>query len=131
MISFNEIYTEVREAILAISPDAFVTSTYTPTPSKFPAVFVREIGKYTPPRYATLNNSENVSEVTYEVQIFSNKQSGAKSEADTLYAAIKVALKKQYFREASATPVDNADHTVYRFAATFRRIIADADNVKT
>lgn len=129
MITFNEVYTKVRAAVLTVSSSALVTSTYTPTPSKFPAVFVREVGIFTPTRYISLANTEKVKEMTLEVQAFSNKKSGAKTEVDGMIAAVEAALKQQYFYLISSAPVENADSTVYRHAARFRRIIADADEI--
>lgn len=131
MITFNEVYSKVRTAVLAVSANAFVTSTYTPTPSKFPAVFVREVGRFTPIQYISLNNTENVKELTLEIQVYSNKTSGAKTEADTIMSAAESALKAQYFYEVSASPAENADASVYRTVARFRRIIADADTINS
>lgn len=129
MITFNEVYTKVRTAVLAVSSAAFITSTYTPTPSKFPAVFVREVGSFTPTRYLSLANTEKVKEITLEVQVYSNKKSGAKTEVDTILDAVEAALKHQYFYLVSSAPVENTDSTVYRHAARFRRIVADADEI--
>ena len=129
MIVFNEVYTKARAAVLSVYANAFVTSTYTPTPSKFPAVFVREVGSFTPTRYISLANTESVKEMTLEVQVFSNKTSGAKTEADSILSAVETALKAQYFYLISSAPVENADSTVYRLAARFRRIIGGADTI--
>lgn len=129
MITFNEVYTKARAAVLSVSANAFVTSTYTPMPSRFPAVFIREIGNYTPTRYITLANTDNVREVTLEVQVYSNKTSGAKAEADGILSAVVSALKAQYFYLVSSAPVENADNTVYRVAARFRRVIGGADTI--
>lgn len=109
--------------------DAFVTSTYTPTPSKFPAVFVREVGRFTPTRCISMSNTETVKEITIEVQVFSNKSSGAKTEADGIMSAIESALKAIYFHEVSAVPVENEDASVYRIASRFRRIVCGADTI--
>lgn len=46
-----------------------------------------------------------------------------------MIAAVEAALKHQYFYLISSAPVENADSTVYRHAARFRRIIADADEI--
>lgn len=130
MITFNEVYTKARAAALSAASNAFVTSTYTPTPSKFPAVFIREVGEYTPTRYISLSNTEKVKEMTLEVQLFSNKKSGAKTEVDTILLSVESALKAQYFYLVSSAPIENADSTVYRHAARFRRIIGDADTIQ-
>lgn len=129
MITFNQIYTRVRTAVLAVASTAFITSTYTPTPSKFPAVFVREVGKFTPTKCISLGNTEDVKEVTIEVQIYSNKTSGAKTEADGILSAIETALKTAYFYEISAAPIDNADSSLYRLVARFRRIVGGAETI--
>lgn len=130
MITFNEVYTKARAAAISAASNAFVTSTYTPTPSKFPAVFIREVGEYTPTRYISLSSAENVKEMTLEVQIFSNKKSGAKTEVDTIFRSVESALKAQYFYLVSSAPVENVDSTVYRHAARFRRTIGGADTIQ-
>ena len=73
----NEIYTELRAILIAAFPGIFVTGEYTPTPDKFPCVFIEEADNYT----VSLDGSNKgeVSAVMYEINAFSNLQNGRKS----------------------------------------------------
>ena len=100
-----------------------MTQTYAPTPSKFPTVFIREIGHFTPPQTQTITNYQDVYETTWEVQIYSNLQTSAKEQAYDLMSIVKSALKGLYFIEVSENPIDSANNKWYTLIARFRRII--------
>lgn len=123
----NAIYTVIRTAVLASVPTANVTQTYSATPSKFPTVFAREIGHFTPNQTQTLTNAQDVYETTWEVQIFSNLTSGAKEQAYKLMNAVKNALRWLYFIEVSENPIDNSNAKYYTLIARFRRVIGSGE----
>lgn len=123
----NAIYTVIRTAVLATVSTANVTQTYSATPSKFPTVFAREIGHFTPSQTQTLTNQQDVYETTWEVQIFSNLTSGAKEQAYSLMSIVKNALKGLYFIEVSENPIDTANAKYYTLIARFRRVIGNGD----
>ena len=110
---------------------ANVTQTYSATPSKFPTVFAREIGHFTPAQTQTLTNQQDVYETTWEVQIFSNLTSGAKEQAYKLMAAVKTALRGLYFIEVSENPIDTANEKYYTLVARFRRVIGSGEEFPT
>lgn len=123
----NAIYTVIRTAVLNTITTVNVTQTYSATPSKFPTVFAREIGHFTPSQTQTLTNQQDVYETTWEVQIFSNLTSGAKEQAYKLMAAVKNALRGLYFIEVSENPIDTANAKYYTLIARFRRVIGNGD----
>ena len=127
----NAIYTAIRAAVLNTISTANVTQTYSPTPSKFPTVFAREIGHFTPAQTQTLTNQQDVYETTWEVQIFSNLTSGAKEQAYKLMAAVKTALRGLYFIEVSENPIDTANEKYYTLVARFRRVIGSGEEFPT
>lgn len=129
MITFNEIYSRARAAALAVNENAFVTSTYVPTVSKFPAVFIREISRFTPQGNVSIAYSQNVQEITISAEVYSNKGSQGKREADKILNAVERAFQRMYFIETAAAPIDNADRSIYRISARFRRVICDADTL--
>ena len=88
----NAIFTAIRAAVLAEVSTANCTQTYSPTPAKFPTVFAREIGRFTPAQTATVSNAQDIYETTWEVQVFSNLQSGAKEQAYRLMDAVNVEI---------------------------------------
>lgn len=125
----NAIFTAVRAAVLAEVGTSKCTQTYSPTPTQFPTVFVREIGRFTPTQTATMSNAQEIYETTWEVQVFSNLQSGAKEQAYRLMDAVKNALRSLYFVETMENPIDNADAKYYTLVARFRRIIGSGEEM--
>lgn len=124
----NAIYTRVRTAVLTEVPTAYCTQTYAPTPTKWPTVFAREIGHFTPSGTPTLSNAQDISERTWEVQIFSNLEKGAKEQAYTLLDAVKTAFRSMYFVETFESPLDSTgNNKYYTLIARFRRIIGSGE----
>lgn len=127
----NAIFTAVRAAVIAEVSTANVTQTYSPTPAKFPTVFAREIGRFTPAETATMSNAQQIYETTWEVQVFSNLQSGSKEQAYKLMDAVKGALRRLYFVETMENPIDQTNATYYTLVARFRRIIGSGEDMPT
>ena len=72
----NAIFTRIRNAVKAEFANADCTETYSPTPAHLPTVFARELGHFTPQQAWTLTNAQDISERTWEVQVFSNLNTG-------------------------------------------------------
>lgn len=125
----NAIFTRMREAVLAVVSKANCTQTYAPKPSKFPTVFAREIGHFTPDETATLTNAQEIFETTWEVQVFSNLKPGAKEQAYELMDAVKSAFRAMYFVETFESPVDTTGTSYYTLIARFRRIIGSGEDM--
>lgn len=124
----NAIFTVIRESVLAVEPSANLTQTYNPTPSKFPTVFAREIGRLTPTGTATISNAQDIYETTWEVQVVSDLTNGSKERAYTLMGAVKDALRGLYFVETSESPLENSKD-YYTLAARFRRVIGGGETM--
>lgn len=127
----NAIFTAIRAAVLAEVSTANCTQTYSPTPAKFPTVFAREIGRFTPAQTATVSNAQDIYETTWEVQVFSNLQSGSKEQAYRLMDAVKSALRRLYFVETMENPIDQTDAKYYTLVARFRRVIGSGEEMPT
>jgi len=125
----NAIYTKVYNAVKAVANNAYVTQTYAPKPSSFPTVFIREIGRFTPQPTASFSNAQDISERTWEAQVFSNLSSGAKEQAYKLMDAVKGAMRGLYFLEIFESPVDQTDKSIYCLVARFRRIIGSGEDI--
>lgn len=127
----NAIFTAIRAAVLAEVSTANCTQTYSSTPAKFPTVFAREIGRFTPAQTATVSNAQDIYETTWEVQVFSNLQSGAKEQAYRLMDSVKGALRRLYFVETMENPIDQTDAKYYTLVARFRRVIGSGEEMPT
>ena len=128
----NAIYSKIRESALSAVSTAYVTETYTPKPSKFPTVFAREIGHFTPQPTQVFTNTQDIYESTWEVQVMSNLQTGKKEQAYLLMDAVKTALRPLYFIETFEQPLDTTNNGgIYTLVARFRRIIGSGESMPT
>lgn len=127
----NAIYSRVRTAVQTVESSAFLTQTYAPVPTKFPTVFVREIGRLTPQETATMSNAQDIYETTWEAQIFTNVKNGSKEQAYSLMSAVKGAFRKLYFVETMEEPIEQSDKNIYCLVARFRRIIGSGEAMPT
>ena len=127
----NRVYTRLRTAVLAVNSNAFVASTYTPTPAKFPAVSIRQIGKVQPVQNVTLDHADDQWRDTIEVQVFSNKVGGALTEAYRLMDAIEAEMKVLGYILDMLQPIDNMDTTIFRLVGRWHRTTGGADQMPT
>lgn len=127
----NAIFTAIRNAVKAEYADANCVQMYTPTPAKFPTVFAREIGHFTPQQAWTLTNAQDISERTWEVQVFSNLSTGSKEQAYEILDICKDVMRGLYFLETFEQPIDQQDKSIYCLVARFRRVIGGGEDMPT
>lgn len=127
----NAIFTAIRNAVKAEYADANCVQMYTPTPAKFPTVFAREIGHFTPQQAWTLTNAQDISERTWEVQVFSNLSTGSKEQAYEILDICKNVMRGLYFIETFEQPIDQQDKSIYCLVARFRRVIGGGEEMPT
>ena len=127
----NAIFTAIRNAVKAEYADANCVQMYTPTPAKFPTVFAREIGHFTPQQAWTLTNAQDISERTLEVQVFSNLSTGSKEQAYEIRDICKGVMRGMYFLETFEQPIDQQDKSIYCLVARFRRVIGGGEEMPT
>lgn len=127
----NAIFTAIRNAVKAEYADANCVQMYTPTPAKFPTVFAREIGHFTPQQAWTLTNAQDISERTWEVQVFSNLSTGSKEQAYEILDICKDVMRNLYFIETFEQPIDQQDKSIYCLVARFRRVIGGGEDMPT
>lgn len=127
----NIVYDAIYRTVMNNYPDAEVSATYTPTPSKFPAVFAYEIGRMQNPSGITLAVDDTQYQVTWEVQVISNKADDGMSQAFDIMDTISDAMRLMYFIEISNAPIGIEDETKFRVVARFRRTIGGGDIIPT
>lgn len=125
----NEIFTEVATAVREKHEGTTVTGEYTRSPSKFPAVTLDEIENVSIANLIDSSNVEKFSGVTYRLQVFSNKTSGKKAEARSIFAtADRVMWGLGFYRVTYTTTPEIYDSTIYSIMATYEAIV-DVDGV--
>lgn len=113
---FTPIAQAVREQF-----NAYVTGEYVKSPSKFPHVSLVESDNYITLSHRDTGVSEKYSTIMYEVNVYSNKTSGKKSECRAILSLIDSMMYERNFTRIAMTPVPNMeDATIYRLTARYR-----------
>lgn len=120
----NEIFTKVYDAIKAYSPNAFVTGEYLKIPATFPCVSVLEISNITWRRSMTNSTQENHADITYEINVYSNKKNGKKSECKALAAVADSVMTGLGFTRVMLSAIPELeDAIVYRMVGRYEAVI--------
>ena len=121
----NEIFDAVAKAVRASYPSAFVSGEYIKAPSKFPHVSLIEMSNTSYDRTQTSDGIENHASLMYEVNIYSNKKSGKKSECKAIAALIDNELATLGFSRTMLQPIPNMDNaTIYRITGRYTAVIS-------
>ena len=115
----NEVYTRIAEKLRTEFPGIDISGEEENVPSSFPHVSIVQADNYTNQTYTTM--TDEMIDVMYEINVYSNKQGGRKSECKNIMKVISDVLFRMNFRRTSLNPVDNRDsQTIYRLTARFR-----------
>jgi hypothetical protein len=118
---FNRVATKVRE----VFPDIFFAGEYVKSPSSFPAVSLVEMDNSTRIDTIDSGSNENHVNVMYEVNVYSNKTAGKKSECREILALIDEEMLAMGFSRSTLTPVPNEyDSTIYRMVARYKATVS-------
>ena len=118
---FDRIAMKVREQF----PDIFITGEYVSSPSSFPAVSLVEIDNSVRESTVDSGSNEKHANVMYEVNVYSNKTAGKKSECKAIMALIDQELIAMGFVRSTLTPVQNEyDSTIYRMLGRYRATVS-------
>lgn len=129
MISYeNEIFTKIATRLRAEFDDIFVASTLNLNPSKFPCVYIEEADNYPLYRTQDTGSIENHVGLMYEVNVFSNKASGKKAEAKSIFAILDEEFMAMGFRRQTLQPLSLDDSTKYRLVGRYTAV-ADKNKV--
>ena len=123
---FNRVATRVRE----VFPDIFMVGEYVKSPSSFPAVSLMEMDNGTRIETIDSGSDENHVNVMYEVNVYSNKTVGKKSECKAIIALIDEEMLAMGFSRSTLTPVPNEnDSTIYRMVGRYRAAVSSNNTI--
>lgn len=118
---FHTVATKVREQY----PNIYMAGDYVKSPPSFPAVSLIEMDNATRADTIDSGSNENHANVMYEVNVYSNKTTGKKSECKTIIALIDKEMLALGFTRSTLTPVPNMnDSTIYRMVGRYRATIS-------
>lgn len=115
----SEIFTELANALRAVYEDIFISGEYVMAPSKFPSVSIEESDNYTAVNELDTGEDRHAV-VMYEINVYTNKTVGKKTQAKDILAIIDGLLTGKNFTRVSSIPVPNIDNSIYRITARYR-----------
>ena len=121
----NEVFDRVAKRVREQFPNIFMVGEYVRSPSSFPAVSLVEMDNSI--REATIDSgsNENYVNVMYEVNVYSNKSTGKKSECKAIMALLDNEMTALGFVRSALTPVPNEyDSTIYRMVGRYRAAVS-------
>ena len=122
----NDVFTLVKTELITQYGvnNILVTGEYTPTPAKFPCVFIYEADNFNAGFDGC--NHEVVTGVMYEVEVYTNKQNGKKAQAKAIMQTIDTLLTKYGFTRTFMQPIPNMnDATIFRLTARYTAAVID------
>ena len=126
----NELFTKIATAIRAEFLGAYVVGEYVNAPPRFPAVYIVEQDNTV--NRATRDTSciENFADVMYQVDIYSNKNKGKKSECKAIAALVDEQFASLGFARSFLNPVPNIDDgTIYRMTGRWIATVSKDNSV--
>jgi hypothetical protein len=121
----SEIFDRVASAVRTAYPSVFISGEYIRTPSKFPFVSLIEMSNTAYDRTQSSGGLENHASLMYEVNVYSNKTSGKKSECKAIAELIDNELATLGFSRTMLQPIPNMDDaTIYRITGRYTAVIS-------
>jgi hypothetical protein len=121
----NQVFSRIATRISEQFPDIFMTGEYVNSPSSFPAVSLVEMENSILQTTVDSGSNENHANVMYEVNVYSNKTTGKKSECKAIIALIDTEMTAIGFVRYTLTPVPNEyDSSIYRMVARYRAVVS-------
>ena len=121
----NEVFNSVATEVRAKYPGIYMVGEYVKSPPKFPCVSLVEMDNQSYQRTEDSGCSENHVSVMYEVNIYSNKATGKKTECKAIAALIDERMLALGFARTMLQPIPNLDDaTIYRMVGRYSAIIS-------
>lgn len=121
----NTVFDTVATVVRAKYSDIHMVGEYVKTPPKFPSVSLVEMDNKGYERTEDSGSLENHVSVMYEVNIYSNKKVGKKSECKAIAALIDEQMLALGFVRTMLQPIPNLDDaTIYRMVGRYSAIIS-------
>lgn len=119
----NEIFNDAATVLRSAINDITVIGEYVSSPTSFPTVTIDEVDNR--PMYRDSAKTEKYAAVKYRVQVFSNKSTGKRSEARSIFNVIDTRLTSLGFvRKTYTTTPDVYNSSVYQITATYDAVIS-------
>ena len=115
----NEVYTRIARVLRDKFPGINIAGEYVNAPSSFPHVSITQSDNSDVSEQMT--GSAEMAQVMFEINIYSNKADGRKTECKAIAKVIDDVMFRMNFKRMALTPIPNMeDATIYRIVARYR-----------
>lgn len=118
-----QIFTAIADHLRELIPKVNIQGVLTLTPSEFPCVCIEEADNSAYEFSRDSKSNENHAEIMYEVNVYSNKAVGAKSECKALLAAVDELMDQFGFTRMGRTSVRGETPVTYRMVSRYRAVV--------
>lgn len=126
----SEIFNRVAKVIRSKYPDAYVVGEYVRSTSRFPCISIIEMDNTAYDKTQTSSSLENHAELMYEVNIYSNKTSGKKSECKAIASLLDNEFATLGFSRTMLQPIPNLDDaTIYRILGRYKAVVSKDNRI--
>lgn len=120
-----EVFNTVSKSVRAEYPDIYLTGEYVKSPPSFPAGSIVEMDNTVYSSTQTSSENENHASLMYEVNVYSNKTKGKKSECKEIIALVDKEMTNLGFSRTMLQPIPNMDDaTIYRMIARYKAVVS-------
>lgn len=121
----NEIFNIISEKLRAKYQGIYISGEYVKSPPSFPSVSLIEMDNEIYRSTRTNESIENHVQVMYEINVYSNKVKGKKTEAKSIMSVIDSEFARLGFMRIMYNPIPNElDATIYRLVARYRAVVS-------
>ena len=115
----NEVYTRIARILRDKFPGINIAGEYVNAPSSFPHVSITQSDNSVVSEQMT--GSAEMAQVMFEINIYSNKADGRKTECKAIAKVIDDVMFRMNFKRMALAPIPNMeDATIYRIVARYR-----------
>ena len=121
----NEVFNAIATSLRAKYNPISLYGEYVPAPAVFPSVWIEELDNYALQRTQDSGSLENHAGLMYEVNVFSNLQSGKKTQVKNIFKDIDEVMASLGFTRMMRTAVPNLENaTIYRMVGRYKAVVS-------
>lgn len=121
----SQVFDRVAKRVREQFPNIFMTGEYVNSPPSFPVVSLVEMDNSIRETTIDSGSNENHANVMYELNVYSNKTTGKKTECKEIVALIDMEMTAMGFVRSTLTPVPNEyDSTIYRMVGRYKAAVS-------
>ncbi len=121
----TQVFSRIASKLREDDPGMFVSGEYVKAPAVFPTVTVEEKANSAYQRTQDSGSLENHASLMYEVNVYSNKQVGKKTQCKELFGIIDLEFQKMGFTRIMKEPIPNLEEsTIYRMVGRYTAVVS-------